>query len=374
MAANPTKLTFPDDIESHEQFMHFRISEKYKFKREKIDTTDLYATVTLPLPVGLSTSYAATYSSEGLGLIGNMAAEAAPAVAKAAEGAFDKAASGNFSGAIDQLQNVMGEVMGSNNLKDVAGKLLKYYGPELAKQSGTGVGAFLGDTIGGGVGTALGAAIGAGVGEAVKGAQVGLGKARNPYLAAAFEGVGFKTHSFAFQLNPRNAGESNTLALIISAFRNAMLPTGKAVSQFYDYPQQFDIIFGDATYLFDIKTSVCTQFDVNYHGKGAYYHDVNGKKAPVEVTLNMSFLESTVRLSGDETGRSSQFKVESPSSKRFNTSNGIGIEDLAGLQDGAIDGFRAIGSVLNDLKQGLMITIDQGQLTPGPRQPRDNSN
>ena len=356
MAANPTKLTFPDDIESHGQFMHFRISEDYKFKREKINTGQLYATVTLPLPVGLSTSYAATYSSDGLGLIGNFAAENAPAVSAAATAAFNKAASGDKDGAITALKSIVSNTMGSSDLKDIAGKLAKYYGPELAKEAGAVVGAAFGGVPG--------AAIGAGVGEAVKGAQVGLGIARNPYLAAAFEGVGFKTHSFVFQLNPKNAGESDTLAQIISAFRNAMLPSGKAISQYYDYPQQFDIIFGDDTYLFDIKTSVCTAFDVNYHGKGAYYHDVNGKKAPVEVTLTIGFLESTVRLSGDETGKSSQFKVESPSSKRFNApSSGIGVEELTG---GIQDGFQAIGSVLE--AQRLVIDITEGRLPAAPRQ------
>ena len=365
MAANPTKLTFPNDIESHGQFMHFRISEDYKFKREKIDTKQLYATVTLPLPVGLSTSYAATYSSEGLGLIGNMAAENAPAVAAAATGAFEKASGGDVKGAINQLKNAMTEIMGEKDGMDIAAKLARYYGPELAKQAGGGIGAGVASGLGGGgIATAAGAAIGAGIGEAVKGAQVGLGIARNPYLAAAFEGVGFKSHSFAFQLNPRNAGESDTLAQIISAFRNAMLPSGKAISQYYDYPKQFDIIFGDDTYLFDIKTSVCTAFDVNYHGKGAYYHDVNGKKAPVEVTLNIGFLESTVRLSGDETGKSSQFKVESPSSKRFNApTNGIGVEELTG---GIQDGFQAIGSVLE--AQRLVIDITEGRLPAAPRQ------
>ena len=359
MAANPTKLTFPNDIESHGQFMHFRISEDYKFKREKINTGQLYATVTLPLPVGLTTSYAATYSSEGLGLIGNAMAGAAPEVAAAAIGAFEKAGSGDISGAINQLKSSFSEAIGEKDGIDIAKKMMKYYGPDLAKQAGTAIGAGIGSGLGG-LGAAAGAAIGAGIGEAVKGAQVGLGIARNPYLAAAFQGVGFKTHSFAFQLNPRNAGESDTLAQIISAFRNAMLPSGKAISQYYDYPQQFDIIFGDDTYLFDIKTSVCTQFDVNYHGKGAYYHDVNGKKAPVEVTLSMSFLESTVRLSGDEIGKSSQFKVESPSSKRFNApTNGIGVEELAG---GIQDGFQAIGSVLE--AQRLRIEINPLAVAP----------
>ena len=72
--------------------------------------------------------------------------------------------------------------------------------------------------------------------------------------------------------------------------------------------------------MFDIKTSVLTAFEVNYHGKGAYYHDINGKKAPVEVSINMTFLETTVRLGGDESGDSAQFQVVSPKAARSSIS------------------------------------------------------
>ena len=312
MVAGTNQLMFPDDIESHGQFMHFRISQSYKFKREKIDDKEVYATVTLPLPAALSTSYAANYSSEGLGMIGNAAAGNAKAVMAGVEKAAAAASKGGFKGAIDSLASVGAEIGDALDLKNIAGDLAKYYGTELAKEAGTALGAAVG-----GIG---GAAVGAAAGEAIKGAQVGLGVARNPYLAAAFEGVGFKSHSFNFQLTPKNQNESNTLAMLISAFRNAMIPGGGSVQQFYDYPQQIDIIFSDETYLFDIKTSVLTAFEVNYHGKGAYYHDINGKKAPVEVTISMNFLETTVRLGGDETGDSAQFQIVSPKAARMSVS------------------------------------------------------
>ena len=312
MVAGTNQLMFPDDIESHGQFMHFRISQNYKFKREKIDDKEVYATVTLPLPAALSTSYAANYSSEGLGMIGNAAAGNAKAVMAGVEKAAAAASKGGFKGAIDSLASVGAEIGDALDLKNIAGDLAKYYGTELAKEAGTALGAAVG-----GIG---GAAVGAAAGEAIKGAQVGLGVARNPYLAAAFEGVGFKSHSFNFQLTPKNQNESNTLAMLISAFRNAMIPGGGSVQQFYDYPQQIDIIFSDETYLFDIKTSVLTAFEVNYHGKGAYYHDINGKKAPVEVTISMNFLETTVRLGGDETGDSAQFQIVSPKAARMSVS------------------------------------------------------
>ena len=134
----------------------------------------------------------------------------------------------------------------------------------------------------------------------MKGTLTGKGIVRNPHLAATFEGVGFKSHSFSFQLTPKSQKESNTLASIISVFRNAMLPSASLVKHYYDYPQQIDIEFNKSEYLFDIKSSVLTAFDVNYHGKGPFYHDIGGEKAPVEVTISMNFLETTVRLSDDE--------------------------------------------------------------------------
>jgi hypothetical protein len=321
------KLVFPDDLESQEgAFMHFRISQSYKFKREKIDDKEVYATVTLPLPAALSTSYAANYSSEGLGMIGNAAADNAPAVLAKINAAASSIASGGGIGALKTIGSDIGNTL---DLKKIAGDLARYYGPELAKEGGAAIGAAMQG--------AAGAAVGAAVGEAVKGAQVGLGVARNPYLAAAFEGVGFKSHSFNFQLAPKNQNESDTLAKLISAFRNAMIPGGGAVQQFYDYPQQIDIIFSDETYLFDIKTSVLTAFEVNYHGKGAYYHDVNGKKAPVEVTISMNFLETTVRLGGDETGDSAKFQIMSPKAGRTSGTAKLNAEkDLGGPGQGLI--------------------------------------
>ena len=343
--ASTVQLKFPLDIEGHEQFMHFRISQGYKFRREQIEDDELYATVTLPLPANLNTAYAANYSSQELGLVGNMAGNNAEKIGGGMAGIMNSVASGDMSGAIDQLQKVSGDLMGTSDLKEIAGRLAKYYGPEIVKEAGTALGGAIGST-GGAIGTVAGAAIGKAVGDAVKGVQVGLGKARNPYLAAAFEGVGFKTHQFAFQLNPRNATESDTLAQIISAFRNAMLPGGKAIAQYYDYPKQFDIEFNDETYLFDIKTSVCTQFDVNYHGKGAYYHDINGKKAPVEVSISMAFMETTVRLGGDEKGASSTFKIQSPADKRLNRINAI--------SDSLDDSARSItDSTINAIRKGV---------------------
>lgn len=271
---------FPADIENHNQFMHFRISKQYRFGRQKVEEKDTYATITLPVPLQLQTSYAAQYNSQSLGLIGSAAANEMAGVSP--------------EGAIDRLKSIAGRVadISADDVKDAATNLGLYYAPEVA----TVVTGAVSASLGGPVGLAAGAAMN----QAAKGAQAGLGVARNPYLAAVFEGVNFKSHNFSFTLTPRSQYESETLQGIIGIFRNAMLPTLSKLRYYYDYPKQFGITFMDESFLFDIKTSVLTQFDVNYHSKGPSYHNLSGKKAPVEVTLNMNFLETVVRTSGDE--------------------------------------------------------------------------
>lgn len=275
-----TFYVFPADIENHDQFMHFRISKQYRFGRQKVEEKDTYATITLPIPLQLQTSYAAQYNSQGLGLIGSGAANAFEGTAP--------------EGAVNKLKEIAAKtrVPSADTIKNAVTKLGIYYAPELLTAA-TGV---LASKLDGAVGVAAAAA----VNQAAKGAQAGLGVARNPYLAAVFEGVNFKSHNFSFTLTPRSQYESETLQGIIGIFRNAMLPTMSKLRYYYDYPKQFGITFMDESFLFDIKTSVLTQFDVNYHSKGPSYHNVSGKKAPVEVTLNMNFLETVVRTSGDE--------------------------------------------------------------------------
>ena len=281
-------LRLPLDVSEYDQFMMFRISKSYKYKREDFDKKSVYCTVTLPLPQNLSTSWQATWNGQSLGPVGAAAASKAPQLIDAAQ----QAAQGNVSGAVNQLKSVLGGQglgLDAASLKEVAGNLALYYGSEITASAGGLLGA---------KGGVPGAILGAGLGQAVQGVTIGAGVARNPYLAAAFEGVNFKTHNFSWNIVPKNEKESDTLRNIISAFRNAMLPGNNKLKHFYDYPKQFGITLSDNKYLFDIKTSVLTSFDVNFHGKGAQYHYPTN--APVEVTLNTSFLETVVRLSNDE--------------------------------------------------------------------------
>ena len=299
-------LRLPLDVSEYDQFMMFRISKSYKYKREDFDKKSVYCTVTLPLPQNLSTSWQATWNGQSLGPVGAAAARNAPELI----GAVQQAAQGNVGGAIDKLKSVLGKEglsLDSTSLKEVAGNLALYYGSELTASAGGLLGA---------KGGVAGGILGAGLGQAVQGVTVGAGVARNPYLAAAFEGVNFKTHNFSWNIVPKNKKESDTLRSIISAFRNAMLPGENKLKHFYDYPKQFGITLSDNKYLFDIKTSVLTSFDVNFHGKGAQYHYPTN--APIEVTLNASFLETVVRVSNDENYGGDGY-IESPEELEFST-------------------------------------------------------
>ena len=309
---SPPKKTFvfPSDVESEEQFVLFSISKKYKFRREQIEEGDKYAQIALPLPANLSTAYAATYSNQSLEALGDKAAKAAPENLEILEKFFnDPSIKGGISAFRKIGQNIAGPGV---DFTELARELAGYYAPQLA----IGVSG----TIASQLSPALGVAAAALTNQVVKGTMAGGGIARNPYLAAVFEGVGFKNHTFSYQLTPKSAKESETIARIISSFRNALLPSKAKYTHYYDYPQQVDIKFWHDKFLFDIKPSVLTQFDVNYHSKGPYYHDVNGDKAPVEVTINMNFLESTVRLSDDEEDKS--FAVHPPGD------TGLGTTDL----------------------------------------------
>jgi len=306
-------LRLPLDVSEYDQFMMFRISKSYKYKREDFDKKLVYCTVTLPLPQNLSTSWQTTWNGQSLGPVGAAAAGKAPELIGMADQikiAIQQAAQGDSGGAINRLKSVIGkegQSLDSESLKEVAGNLALYYGSELTASAG----GLLASSAG-----PFGAILGAGLGQAVQGVTVGAGVARNPYLAAAFEGVNFKTHNFSWNIVPKNEKESDILRSIISAFRNAMLPGVNKLKHFYDYPKQFGITLSDNKYLFDIKTSVLTSFDVNFHGKGAQYHYPTN--APVEVTLNASFLETVVRVSNDENYGGDGY-IESPEELEFST-------------------------------------------------------
>jgi hypothetical protein len=265
-----SRLSFPNNIEETKHFAIFRLSEEVKYDAKEITEKKAQGTIILPLPSSLGTGYKADYGTEDLGVIGMAAADLGAA-----------ASAGSTQGFINSI-------VGS--IKEITADSAK--------------GAFL--NLGLGIAASeLGSAL---TGGAAKGAMLGAGVARNPHQAVLFNTVGFRSHSFSYEFVPKNFQEQNSLNDIIFMFKTAMLPDYIKGNHFFKYPAKFDIdLTDDSKYLFDIKNSVLTSFDVDYHGQGGdFYHDINGIKAPVSVKISMNFLETSITAREDaveESGR-----------------------------------------------------------------------
>ena len=251
-------LSFPSDLGTR----HVSFQQMHRNRETTRTNADRNpgAIVLLPIPTGLSTGYNAQYSQDGLGVLGNQASQ--------------------ISGASGSIQSAIKQVNGMD-IADVVGAQVK----AIAASASVEVGALLGGLAGGFGAGALGAA---GAGIAV-GALQGAGKAVNPHLAVLFQGVNFRTHSFQYKFSPRSSQESSRLKQIVYMFKNAMHPTTDGLA-FFDYPDEFNINFpNDGDFLFDIGTSVLTDFQINYAPDGGSYFHQNG--APVSMSLSLQFTE-----------------------------------------------------------------------------------
>lgn len=262
------RLSYPNGIEETGHFAMFFLHEDLKYDVKDFEERKSQGTIILPLPADLNTGYAADYSTEEISLAG------------AATGASISKAIGTGS-AKGFINSIKGDVTsGTFDAKELAGSILN---------SGLQVA------------TSEIASIIPGAESFVKGAMYGAGVARNPHQAVLFNTVGFRTHSFSYNMVPKNFEEQTAINNIIFMLKSAMLPDYLLGNHFFKYPAKFDIkLTTDNTYLFDISASVLTQFDVSYHGQGGdFYHDINGVKAPTSVTISMSFQETSITARED---------------------------------------------------------------------------
>ena len=279
-AIGSKRLTYklPENDENTNHFVNFIISKQYEYNARQVKEPEV--TITLPLPQNLQTGYRANYNNTEIGPLGNLFAEGAAQSTGTIGDIANKSLSqfkGNFSGATGM--NLLTQFLESDAAGIATGLVANRLGP-------------------------FGGAAGFGAGQlasgAVKGSMAGLGVTRNPHMAVLCSGPDLRTHSFQYKIVPKNVQEQNTLANVISLFKQAMMPEYIHANQFFRYPRQFDIQIpmGSADlrnpYFFSIATSVLESFDVDYQPDGPYYHDVGGMKAPVAVALNMTFREVTM--------------------------------------------------------------------------------
>lgn len=273
-----TAYAFPGDLETLDHWVAFSVAN-YKYgRKEDFSRKEILETVFLPVPMNLGTSYSAGYSSEAIGVFG-----------VAGAGIGQDLGIGDMQQAGHRIVDRVKMLTGDKNSTELTGGLMNL----IAQGAEAHVGAILATSIGGPAGgiAALAAE------QGLKGALYGAGIARNPHMAVLFSGVDFRSHTFEYKFMPKTEAESYMLTQIIRLFKYRMLPGyAGGTNHFFDYPQQFDIDFHYPKHLFNIAPSVLTGFEVNYHGEGqpAYFDNGDDEKAPVSITLSMTFQEVTI--------------------------------------------------------------------------------
>lgn len=123
------------------------------------------------------------------------------------------------------------------------------------------------------------------------------GNTVNPRETLSFEGVDLRTHNMTFDLYPTNKSDSILIKKIVERFKQKTLPVARdfagLTQAFLSYPSTVDIfLLGiDPTHWMQYKTSMVTQFTVNYQVGGLTSIMKGGKPSAVQIALTFQELE-----------------------------------------------------------------------------------
>jgi hypothetical protein len=226
-------LTFPADIS--DAYIHMRFSE---YTRRSIREQPFYNplnSIRLPIPSKLVDTTSVTYSTESLGPVYGMAAEAV------ASAGFNRQ-----TGALPNLYN-FGAAVGAEAVSALPSRA------QGALTSATGL-------------------------------------AVNPYQTTTFKTPEFKTHSFSWKFTPNNKPESDILERIIRIFKYHSSPALSATGSFFTYPEILEIrIFPNDEYLYKFKPCVVKNVSVDYAPAGPSFY--RGSRAPTAIGLSIELQE-----------------------------------------------------------------------------------
>lgn len=127
---------------------------------------------------------------------------------------------------------------------------------------------------------------------------VATGTTRNKNIVTEFSGVGTRQFSFQFKLMTTSQQESNIVKNIVDTFRLGLYPTGNSFQ--LKYPPTWYINFkkggADIPYIPKIFETYLTGMSTNYNSSMNLFH-TDG--SPVEIDLQLSFMESRALTRGD---------------------------------------------------------------------------
>jgi hypothetical protein len=250
-------LTYPQDIGKY--FIKFSFQSYVKEAALKIAKDEPTVVVIFPIPSNLNENFSVSYNDAKLGPITGALAEGAKRGAAEAGG-----------GAMSQLGGAL-KGAGSTGLKEVG-----------SGAYAAGVARISNETIRANIDKATGIV-------------------PNPHLAAIFQDIGLREHSFTFRFSPKNKQEADLLKRIVKTIKRRMLP-GTALSAeastgpLFSFPDVVDISFGPkGSEPYKIQRSVLTSMTVNYapNGTPAFFKD--GSPTDVEIGLNFKEVRVVTR-------------------------------------------------------------------------------
>jgi hypothetical protein len=272
-------LYFPSDIGHHAMILNFK---EYAYGGSAHVATVGQDSIVLPLPKSLQDNLNVKVGSDELGILGSLTAEASG-------GALSIS---NLSDARSKLTNMFGKGVQAEEerLSDV-GSIAD--GLQLAAESSL----FLAR-----------AGLGSVAPDIAKGISAGAGTAINPYATLVFSGVDLKVHNFEWLLSPDTPAESETLQKIIKTIQRHITPemqdvAGSGASATLSrglmrYPSMVDCFFHgiDHNYFYKLKTSMISQFNVDYAPNGIA---LNKGGRPSAVRLTMVMTEAAIHTKSD---------------------------------------------------------------------------
>lgn len=255
-------LTYPQDIGKY--FIKFSFQSYVKEAALKIAKDEPTVVVIFPIPSNLNENFSVSYNDAKLG----------PITGALVEGAMQGAAKAG-GGVVSQL------------------------GGALAGAAVTGV-----KEIGSGAYAAGYAKIS---NETIKAnIDKATGIVPNPHLAAIFQDIGLREHSFTFRFSPKSKQEADLLKKIVKTIKRRMLPgTGlsseSSTGPLFSFPDVVDITFGPKDVEpYKIQRCVCTSMTVNYAPNGTPSFFKDGSPTDVEIGLNFKEIRVVTRNDYDD--------------------------------------------------------------------------
>jgi hypothetical protein len=269
-------MVFPASLGVHCTLMRFF---QYSYGGTTGSKQNHIKDIVLPLPRQLQDSFKVNIMGDELDIIGNAAAQAANSPESA-----NKLAKELGKATVQGLTD-LGTAVKNGNFASAVGVTAD-------------VGQFL-----------VRAGLGSVTPNIANGISAGRGTAINPFATLVFKGVDLKAHTLEWLLSPESEEESRTLKDIIRTIQSMVLPkvqsplginTGiDAVDRgIMKYPAMVDVYFQgiDMNYYFKFKTSMISQFSVDYTPNGLA---INRGGRPSALRISMTLQEAFIHTADD---------------------------------------------------------------------------